>query len=158
MSGVTDPAFARSKTMRRPARLLPACACRRSRLSALLVATALAACEADEEQPASSAPADTTRLTVQVTGAGADATRIELRCGGEQPCKRAQTDKLAALAEPDDPAAACTQQYGGPEQAHMTGTLEGKAVDVTVTRSDGCGIADYEALFAALGRKPPLAR
>ena len=28
---------------------------------------------------------------------------------------------------------------------------------MTVTRADGCGIADYEALFAALGRKPPLA-
>ena len=48
-------------------------------------------------------------------------------------------------------------QYGGPEKAHMTGTLEGKPVDVEVTRSDGCGIADYEALFAALGRNPPLA-
>ena len=48
-------------------------------------------------------------------------------------------------------------QYGGPERAHMTGVLEGRSVDVTLTRSDGCGIADYEALFAALGRKPPLA-
>ena len=128
-------------------RLLPACA--------LLVTMALAACGADDEQPASSAAADTTRLTIKVTGA--DTTPIVLRCGGAEPCERAQTDKLAALAEPDDPATACTQQYGGPETAHMTGTLEGKAVDVTVTRSDGCGIADYKALFAALGRKPPLA-
>ena len=55
------------------------------------------------------------------------------------------------------PQRACTQQYGGPEKAHVTGTLEGRAVDVTLTRADGCGIADYEALFAALGRKPPLA-
>jgi len=39
----------------------------------------------------------------------------------------------------------------------VTGTLQGRPVDVTVARSDGCGIADYEALFAALGREPPLA-
>ena len=39
----------------------------------------------------------------------------------------------------------------------MTGTLEGAPVDVTITRSNGCEIADYEALFAALGRKPPIA-
>ena len=83
--------------------------------------------------------------------------RIELRCGGAKPCERAQLDKLAAVAEPEDPTRACTMQYGGPERAHMTGVLEGKPVDVDVTRSDGCGIADYEALFAALGREPPLA-
>ena len=52
---------------------------------------------------------------------------------------------------------ACTEQYGGPETAHLTGTLAGEPVDVTVTRSDGCGIADYEALFRALGVEPLLA-
>jgi hypothetical protein len=134
--------------MRRRAALLPA----------LLAATALSACGAGDERPAASAPADTTRLTVEVTGAGAAAKRIELRCGATQPCARAGIAKLAALAHADTPARACTQQYGGPETARMRGTLEGEPVDVTVTRSDGCGIADYEALFAALGRKPPLAR
>ncbi len=128
-----------------------------SLLPALLAATALAACGADDEQPAATAPADSTRLTVEVTGAGSDPIAIELRCGGAKPCEQGRLDKLAAVAEPADPARACTQQYGGPEKAHMTGTLEGEPVDVTVTRSDGCGIADYEALFAALGRKPPVA-
>ena len=46
---------------------------------------------------------------------------------------------------------ACTELYGGPETAHVTGTLGGEAVDVTITRNDGCGVADYEALFEALG-------
>ena len=145
---MTDRPFARSTTMRRLATLLPA----------LLAVTLLAGCGAEEEQPAVSTPADTTRLMVEVTGAGAGAKRIELRCGGARPCAPAALDKLAELAQPPDGAQACTQQYGGPETAHMSGTLEGEAVDVTVTRSDGCGIADYEALFAALGRKPPLAR
>ena len=128
-----------------------------SLLPALLVAMTLAACGADDEQPAATAPADSTRLTVEVTGASPDPIAIELSCGGATPCEQRRLDKLAAVAEPADPTRACTQQYGGPEEAHMTGTLEGEPVDVTVTRSDGCGIADYEALFAALGRKPPVA-
>jgi len=127
------------------------------RLSVLLAALVLASCGADDEQPAATPAADSTRLTVAVTGAGADPLAIEFRCGGAKPCEQGRLDKLAAVAEPADPARACTQQYGGPEKAHMTGTLEGEPVDVTVTRSDGCGIADYEALFAALGREPPIA-
>jgi hypothetical protein len=39
----------------------------------------------------------------------------------------------------------------------VTGTVDGGPVDVTLARSDGCGIAAYEALFAAFGREPPLA-
>jgi hypothetical protein len=114
-------------------------------------------CGGEPAHPAASAPADTTRLTVRVTGAGPDPVTIELRCGGAKPCDRAQLDKLAAVAEPADPTLACTQQYGGPEEARMTGTLEGRPVDVTVDRTNGCGIADYDALFAALGSKPIVA-
>ncbi len=127
-------------------------------LPALVAAAVLSACGGDDEQPAASAPADTTRLTVRVTGAGQDPVGLGLRCGGSAPCDQAQLDRLAAVAEPGDPLRACTQQYGGPEQAHMTGTLEGRPVDVTVKRSDGCGIAAYDALFAALGREPILLR
>ncbi len=56
-----------------------------------------------------------------------------------------------------DDARACTEIYGGPEEARVKGTIGGEPVDVTVTRSDGCGIADYEALFALIGREPPVA-
>ena len=117
---------------------------------------ALAACGTDDEQPAATAPADSTRLKVEVTEVGPGPVVIELRCGGDNPCDRSQLDELAAVAEPPDPTRACTELYGGPEKAHMTGTLEGEPVDVTITRSNGCEIADYEALFAALGRKPPI--
>jgi hypothetical protein len=130
--------------MRRSARLLPA----------LLATAALAACGGDDEQPAAS-PADGTQLTVEVTGARAGT--IELRCGGAEPCDRRRLDKLAPILRPPDERRACTLVYGGPEKAHVTGTLEGERVDITIDRADGCGIADYEKLFEALGRKPPLA-
>lgn len=115
----------------------------------LLAAIALAACGDDAETPA--APADDTELQVEVTEAASQPIRMTLRCGGT--CDAARLDE--ALAE--DPERACTLQYGGPEKAHVTGTVDGRPVDVTIDRADGCGIAAYEALFAAFGRQPPLA-
>jgi hypothetical protein len=91
-------------------------------------------------------------------GRRAGAISVELRCEAADPCEQRTLDQLARVVKPDDPAQACTLQYGGPERAHLTGTLEGKRVDVTVGRANGCEIADYEALFEALGRKPPTAR
>jgi hypothetical protein len=124
---------------------------------ALLAATAFSACGAGDEQPAEQSRPDTTQLRVEVTGAGPDPVRVGLSCGGAEPCDRSRLDKLSRVVERDDPERACTMQYGGPERAHVTGTLEGEPVDVTVTRENGCDIAEYQALFSALGRKPPLA-
>jgi hypothetical protein len=121
----------------------------------LLVAALVAGCGGDDEQAAQ--PADTTRLHVEVTGAGSESIGGRLACGGAKPCDGAKLARLARALAPQDPQRACTLQYGGPERAHVTGTLEGKPVDATVTRTNGCGIADYKALFAALGRTPPLA-
>jgi hypothetical protein len=125
--------------MRRAAGLLPL----------LLVVATLAACGDDDEEPA--APADATELNVEVTEAASQTIRMKLRCGGTCDVARVQE----ALTQ--DPARACTQQYGGPEKAHVTGTLDGEPVDVTLARTDGCGIAAYEALFTSFGRQPPLA-
>ena len=37
----------------------------------------------------------------------------------------------------------CTQIYGGPETARVTGTINGKKVDRRFTRTNGCEIADF---------------
>ncbi|MFQ4150026.1 hypothetical protein AAGW05_15265 [Arthrobacter sp. LAPM80] len=53
-----------------------------------------------------------------------------------------------------DPARACTQQYGGPEVAVVTGSFKGREVKATFKRTDGCEIASWQALaplFGALG-------
>jgi hypothetical protein len=44
----------------------------------------------------------------------------------------------------------CTQQYGGPEVARITGTLDDEPIDATIDRTNGCGIADWGILLAAL--------
>jgi hypothetical protein len=121
-------------------------------LAVLLLALAFAAC-GDDEQEEAGQPTDATRLQVQVTEAGPEPIEMQLVCSGRCDIEQVRS----TIAGTQDEERACTLQYGGPEKAHVTGTVEGKAVDVTIDRADGCGIADYEALFAAFGREPPLA-
>jgi hypothetical protein len=47
----------------------------------------------------------------------------------------------------------CTDIYGGPDVAEITGELDGAPIDATVDRADGCGIADWDDLLA--GVLPP---
>ncbi len=69
----------------------------------------------------------------------------------------------AALADPEvidalrPPSAdrVCTEIYGGPEVATITGTVAGAPVDAHVDRTNGCGIARWDVLAPIL---PPLAR
>ena len=48
-----------------------------------------------------------------------------------------------ALFVPLPPDAVCTQIYGGPQRARVTGVLEGRRVWATFSRSDGCQIARW---------------
>ena len=57
--------------------------------------------------------------------------------------------RLAALRRPfapPDPELACTQQYGGPDQARITGTYQGRRVWVRLGLTDGCQIARFKRL------------
>ena len=121
-------------------------------LAPALLALALAGCGEDTETPASPQSTATPAgadLQVEVTEAGKPQA---FTCGDG-----CDADALEeALADAKDTMRACTEIYGGPETAQVSGTLGGKPVDVTVTRNDGCGIADYEAIFDALGVKPPI--
>ena len=49
------------------------------------------------------------------------------------------------LTQPDESAGGvCTQQYGGPEQAVVTGTRDGQPIKVRYSRQDGCAIARWD--------------
>jgi hypothetical protein len=80
------------------------------------------------------------------TGAKPDAVWT-LRCdpaGGTlaQPgraCRRLATGGPGLFA-PLSPKMACTQIYGGPQRARVTGRIEGRRLWATFARNDGCEI------------------
>ncbi|WP_405999817.1 SSI family serine proteinase inhibitor [Streptomyces sp. NBC_00829] len=100
-------------------------------------------------------------LTVAVSAAGArtDGT-YELECGptgGTHPVAQAACDRLDELArerqesgkDPFAPVAEdqmCTQQMGGPATAHITGTWQGRRVDATFSRTNGCEISRWQTM------------
>lgn len=49
------------------------------------------------------------------------------------------------------PPRLCTQQYGGPQVAVVTGTFHGRSVDSVFTRTDGCEIARWKTMAPLLG-------
>ncbi|MFD6528500.1 SSI family serine proteinase inhibitor [Streptomyces sp. NPDC060184] len=89
----------------------------------------------------------------ELTCAPAADTRSGTRAGGDHPDAQAACDRLAEaegagedLFRPVDKDAMCTQMYGGPATARITGTWRGRPVDTTVNRRNGCEIARWNAL------------
>ncbi len=72
-----------------------------------------------------------------------------LRCrpaGGTLPKPGTACSKLAKIQNPFAPvptAMACTEIYGGPQEAVVVGLYDGKAVRTRFTRTDGCQIARW---------------
>lgn len=100
-------------------------------------------------------PAD---LTIEVDdGAGSVVTRT-LTCeppGGDVPAAQQACDQLGAAGTAVfagvPPDAMCTQQYGGPQTAVVSGSVGGGRVQATFSRVNGCEIARWDALSAVLG-------
>ena len=45
---------------------------------------------------------------------------------------------------------ACTEIYGGPETAVISGSVEGEQVETMVDRANGCGIDDWDNLLSTM--------
>lgn len=100
------------------------------------------------------------RLTVEVhdAGDGRNGT-FELEChpaGGTHPQAEEACAKLDQGTWGTDTFAAtpagtnCTMQYGGPATARITGTWNGRPVDATYNRSNGCEISRWNKLVPVL--------
>jgi hypothetical protein len=98
------------------------------------------------------------RLTVTTSRTGnpqADGT-YELTCGpagGTHPAARAACARLVELGgggrDPFAPVGQdrmCSQQYGGPAKARITGTWHGRPVNTSFDRSNGCEIGRWRAM------------
>jgi hypothetical protein len=95
-----------------------------------------------------------TALTITVWPQGLDgpSQRWTLRCGptgGTLPARVAACRRLEALSSPFRPVpkdAVCTQIYGGPAVAVVTGDFRGKHVWARFRRRDGCEIDRWQRL------------
>jgi LysM repeat protein len=114
-----------------------------------------------------SGPSVVTQLTIErTTGTGATVLRpsqATLRCDGTAratgflrnaagpACALVHRGAVQQVAADQRSQRLCGQVYSGPQSAHITGTVDGRRVDLTVTRTDGCGTADWQTLEPLLG-------
>lgn len=121
------------------------------------LALVLAACGGEEEAETGAAEdvGPAAELTIVVTD-GTGKREATLECdpdGGTHPRPEEACRALAAnvgALEPVPEDVACTQQYGGPERARITGTLSGREVDAELSRSNGCEISRWDHLEVVL--------
>lgn len=92
-----------------------------------------------------------TELTVVVRDApGSRVRTFTLVCdpaGGDHPDPEAACRSLGEMKDPFAPVPSetmCTQVYGGPQTATVTGTFRGEPVDAEFSRTDGCQIARWD--------------
>jgi hypothetical protein len=123
-------------------------------MSPVAVALTLAALAAPAA-PVASAPAAVT-LTVRYSDGSAAQRVAHLRCRGDSAradgflsdvgartaCRHARRTAAFLAARPSAKRV-CTQIYGGPERARMTGTIGERRIDRRFKRTDGCAIGDW---------------
>ncbi|WP_425860044.1 hypothetical protein [Arthrobacter sp. TWP1-1] len=103
-------------------------------------------------------------LTITLTESpGAAPRTFRLVADGSTPAAESTLpDSAAALAAVElhgqkiffalpDPARICTQQYGGPQIAVVTGWFNGQEVNAAFSRTDGCEISRWQALAPLFG-------
>ncbi|MEV8586964.1 SSI family serine proteinase inhibitor [Streptomyces sp. NPDC051180] len=104
---------------------------------------------------------DALTVTIERSGHPAADGTFELRCDdgpeGNHPAAARACERLDRLAtEEADPFAPvpqdalCTQVYGGPALAHVTGTWQGRRVDARFSRANGCEIDRWQNLEPVL--------
>jgi hypothetical protein len=66
-------------------------------------------------------------------------------------------ENASSLFQKPDPDVACTEIYGGDQTAHVTGRLNGRRIDYSITRADGCQIRlwDLHAPLWSSDAPPP---
>ena len=108
-------------------------------------------------EEASGSLADTFLQIVVDSGDGRGPETWTLVCDGQgdlaHPDGEAACEHLDRLEEPFAPLpddVACTEQYGGPQTAHVVGRWAGEPVDLELSRTDGCRISQWDGLVPLL--------
>ena len=124
------------------------------RIAALMALLAAVGCGAGASAPAAG-PSGVAELTITYWSQGrtaGPARKWTLRCapaGGTHPHAASVCRKLGTMSNPFAPIpkdAVCTEVYGGPQVALVTGTFRGRAVWIQLARRNGCEIARFKRL------------
>jgi hypothetical protein len=112
---------------------------------------------AGEPSPAAPGQPGDTNLTIVIDDGSGSTTTWRLTCdpaGGTHPDAKAACHALeangAAALPPVPKDKACTQIYGGPETATVTGTWKGQQVMSRFARNDGCQISRWKLMAGLL--------
>jgi hypothetical protein len=69
----------------------------------------------------------------------------------EKACTALKDNPAILTPSTKNTAQACTEQYGGPQKATVTGIVDETPVDATFSRTNGCEISAWNAAQAILG-------
>ena len=122
----------------------------RSLLPLCALAMLLGACGGEDSGDAAAAQPETRLRITDREDADARIRLTRLECnpaGGdhadpEDACRR--LDELDDPFAPTPTDAVCTEIYGGPQTANVTGTFRGDAVDAAFSRENGCEIERWD--------------
>ena len=141
-------------------------------LFVMILALILAACGGDEtvdaggdddQLPLGAGPYPVGTLEITITHPDSEPVTYTISCLGDTAtitpavdglneqaaCTALTRDAARSLlidGPPDDRV--CTEIYGGPDEATITGTLDEQPIDVVITRNNGCGIDDWDSVLA----------
>jgi hypothetical protein len=120
-------------------------------VSLCALAVALGACGGNEDDDGAEGPETLLQIDVKLEP-GSDTSTQLLECdpaGGDVADPEAACRRLAELESPfapTPPDTACTEIYGGPQTATITGVLRGETVNASFSRKNGCEIARWDKL------------
>ena len=66
-------------------------------------------------------------------------------------CEVLKNNPGVLIPQPRNKDVVCTQQYGGPQTATVTGVVDGVPVDISFALRDGCEISQWNAAESILG-------
>jgi hypothetical protein len=122
----------------------------------IVLVAGVAACGADSDSDSGSGTGEAgTELEISFWPQGRSKGAIQkltLNCdppAGTHPNPAEACEKLEALDDPFAPPPLdemCTELYGGPEEALISGTYRGRPVVYRLARTNGCEIDRYERL------------
>ena len=120
----------------------------------------------NDDLPLGGGPYPIADLSISFTDAAGNLAEYRLACLGDTvsftgdvppgddaaaACLSVATATARMLLDPDVMVdRMCTEIYGGPETAAIGGLLDGIEVDYKINRTNGCGIDDWERVFAGL--------